>query len=47
LLVTNGQGVDIPAMDEQDEDEGPAAQAAEPPKPSTTPPSDDALGGIV
>ena len=37
LLAAAGQSLDIPKMDEQDE--GPAAQAAEPPKsqPSTTP----------
>lgn len=47
LLAAAGQNLDVPTMAEQDE--GPAAQAAPAPKPqsSTTPPSNDALGGIV
>jgi hypothetical protein len=51
LLIANGQSIDIPTVDEQDEDEpaGPA-QAAPSPKSqqsgTTTSPS-DALGGIV
>lgn len=48
LLAAAGQSLDVPTMDEQ-EDEGPAEQAAPVPKPqsSTTVPSNDALGGIV
>jgi len=49
LLAANGQSLDVPTVDEQDEPAGPAQQEAQAPKPqsSTTPPSNDALGGIV
>lgn len=56
LLLTNGQGVDIPELDEQDDAAGNGQSGAATPQSSgasaaapssTTSPSDDALSGIV
>jgi hypothetical protein len=49
LLAQNGQSLDIPTVDEQeDAPAGNVSGAAAPqPTPSTTAHSDDALGGIV
>jgi hypothetical protein len=54
LLAANGQSLDIPKIDEQEEDEGNeqgAAPSGQPPAPTpsslTIPPSNDKLGGIV
>jgi hypothetical protein len=54
LLAANGQSLDIPQIDEQEDDEGNeqgATPSGQPPAPtpssSTTSPSNDKLGGIV
>jgi hypothetical protein len=50
LLVAGGQAIDIPAMDEQEDDVPGKQQAAQPSSHGSTPttsPSNDALGGIV
>lgn len=48
LLAQNGQSLDIPTVDEQEDETAgnPTPPAAQPPA-SATAPSDDALGGIV